>query len=263
MKKWLSCTLTEMIQQYPVAACVFEKYGILYQEKGEMKLTSACDEKKVDKAHMVRDLTYRIHHISEADDSIDFEAMPLDTLCDYIQTRHHDYIKEEVPKILARLSKLTYRYHDLMPHLMQVQNAFQQISHHLVMHLYKEEHILFPAIKKIVQHKRENNQNDLKESFVIIRASFHAHQNETNLMEDIKQLTNNYTPIVKKDFLCNATYKQLKSFAYDLHWHEHIENNVLLPRSLNLESEMIDSAERFASPVTTESAYALSNQKLL
>ena len=112
------------------------------------------------------------------------------------------------------------------------------------MHLYKEEHILFPAIRKIVHHKEENKITDLKESYIMVRTSFHAHQNETNLMEEIKQITNNYTPLVKGDSLFNLTYRQLKSFAYDLHWHEHIENNVLLPRALKLASEMIERAER-------------------
>ena len=133
MKKWLSCSLAEVIQQYPVSAWVFEKYGIQFQEKGEMKLAAACDEKKVDKAHLLRDLKYRVHHISEADDSINFDTMPLDMLCDYIQTRHHDYIKEEVPKILVRIARLTYRAHDKMPHLIHgsqcLSENFASFSH--------------------------------------------------------------------------------------------------------------------------------------
>lgn len=64
----------------------------------------------------------------------------------------------------------------------------------------------------------------------------HEHDVEGERFRTIARLSNQYTP---PDDACNTyrvTYNLLQEFENDLHLHIHLENNILFPKAVELES---------------------------
>ena len=65
------------------------------------------------------------------------------------------------------------------------------------------------------------------------------HESAGNAFKEIRELTNDLTP---PDGACNTyrvTFSLLDEFENDLHRHIHLENNVLFPKSIMLESDLL------------------------
>ena len=63
------------------------------------------------------------------------------------------------------------------------------------------------------------------------------HENAGDILKEIKQLSNNYSP---PNGACNtfkALYAKLEEFEQDLHQHIHLENNILFPKAIALEKK--------------------------
>ena len=64
------------------------------------------------------------------------------------------------------------------------------------------------------------------------------HESAGDAMRKIKGLSNNFTAPADSCNTFKALYSELKEFEEDLHKHIHLENNILFPRSIELEKEM-------------------------
>jgi regulator of cell morphogenesis and NO signaling len=106
----------------------------------------------------------------------------------------------------------------------------------------KEENILFPHIKELVKAKKEGE--------TLPRAAFGKVDNPTQMMEAeheqagedmgaIRKLTNNYQLPEGACTSYQVLFKKLAEFENDLFNHVHLENNILFPKSIALEKEII------------------------
>jgi regulator of cell morphogenesis and NO signaling len=66
------------------------------------------------------------------------------------------------------------------------------------------------------------------------------HEEEGQRQEKIRQLTNDYTPPADACGSLKLTYALLKQFKDDLHEHIHLENNLIFPRALEIESRVVE-----------------------
>ncbi len=66
----------------------------------------------------------------------------------------------------------------------------------------------------------------------------HEHTAEGDRFARIAELTNHYTPPADACNTYRVTYAMLEEFENDLHTHIHIENNILFPKSIQLEKEL-------------------------
>jgi regulator of cell morphogenesis and NO signaling len=65
------------------------------------------------------------------------------------------------------------------------------------------------------------------------------HTSAGDALSQIKKLSNSHTP---PEDACNtfkALYSELKEFEEDLHKHIHLENNILFPKSIELEAVLV------------------------
>ena len=108
--------------------------------------------------------------------------------------------------------------------------------------MMKEERILFPQIKQLVLTQKENGQY-LPPAFGTIqnpiRMMVYEHTSAGDALFQIRELSNNYS---HPEDACNtfkALYSELKEFEEDLHKHIHLENNILFPKAIELEAELM------------------------
>ena len=58
------------------------------------------------------------------------------------------------------------------------------------------------------------------------------HDHAGTLLNEIRILTNNYTPPADACTTYKLSYAALQAFELDLHQHVHLENNILFPKAI-------------------------------
>lgn len=249
MKAHSNQIIGELVAQDYRTASVFSKYGIDFCCQGNRTIFDACIAKGIDVAKVMNDLNAVIlNNLSTIDtvsnsEGIDFNSWPLDLLADYIEKTHHRYVEDKSPELIAYLNTICEVHGKNHTELYEIKDLFQKAVGNLTQHMRKEELILFPFIRKMEKAKRTSE--------LLQKPSFGSIQNPINEMEsehsiegdrfrDIETLSNNYTP--PSEDACNtyrATFAMLKEFQDDLHLHIHLENNILFPKSILLEKQLL------------------------
>ena len=223
------------------AAHVFEKHGIDFCCKGNRPLKEACDEKNVSVETILTELK-NLDNSEVSTDENRYEDWSLKFLSEYIVNNHHAYVKNAIPQILPHLEKVSFKHGNKYPQLKEVQSLFKSVAEELTSHMHKEETILFHIVRYLEDCKRFEEQPKMQ-GFKTVKNPIESmeaeHTNAGNAMEKIRTLTDNFTP---PEDACNTfklTYKELEDFEKDLHIHVHLENNILFPKAIKLESELL------------------------
>jgi regulator of cell morphogenesis and NO signaling len=229
-------TIREIVSNDYRAALVFRTFGIDFCCKGEQTIQEACAKKKTDPQLLLEKLIEGL--TTPADENFDFKSWPLSLLANYIENKHHAMIKDRIPLILKFLKRVVKVHSAHNPDLKTIHNLFASSAEELQRHLEQEELLIFPFIRKISSDSKRRKLL-FSESFAQVRRSIHRlmieHEHENDYLEELRNLTQNYTP---PDYACN-TYKVafalLQEFDVSMQKHMHLERNILFPEALALE----------------------------
>jgi regulator of cell morphogenesis and NO signaling len=153
----------------------------------------------------------------------DWHALSNTDLIDYLLATHHRYLKRELPR-LQELADAAARAHDAgHPELRELERVFSGLHKEINEHLYKEEEILFPAIRSIDTGQVPSMRAPL---IVILEEHYHA----SEALRRMRRLTDGYAVPADASRSHRALLKGLEALEYDLSLHIHKENNVLFPR---------------------------------
>ena len=221
------------------AASVFGNYGIDFCCQGNRTINDACEKKGIDSSKVVRDLNEVLS--AQSTGNIDYKSWPLDLLADYVEKKHHRYVENKVPIIKQYLDKICKVHGKHHPELFKINELFIESSNELTKHMKKEELILFPFIRKMVASKE--NGTDLPAPHFgsvenPVEMMMHEHTAEGERFREIEELSSKYTPPSEACNTYRVSFAMLKEFEQDLHLHIHIENNILFPKSIELEKEL-------------------------
>jgi len=232
-------TLAEIMTDNVRSAIVFEEFGLDFCCRGNRLLKDACSEKNVDLQKVVNELTNLSNNGNGKENPNEWQ---LDFLVDYIINNHHQYVRRMIPVISLHSDKVALVHGQNHPETLQIADLFLAVREELEGHMMKEERVLFPQIKQMVINQKENSQFFPLPFGTIqnpIRMMEYEHTNAGDALSQIRELSNNYS---HPEDACNtfkALYSELKEFEEDLHKHIHLENNILFPKSITLESELI------------------------
>ncbi len=227
-------TVAAVVAQNIKAAHVFKKYGIDFCCGGGISIEKACAKKNVSYTDLEKDL----NKIGEVDRAYNYDSWKLDFLIDHIENIHHAYVEESIPLILQYSNKVAKVHGAHYPQVIKINELFMAVAQELSAHLKKEELILFPYIKQMIQAKNQGVKAPAPHFGTVnnpIAMMHEEHENAGDVFKEIAVLTNNYTP---PEGACNtfkALYAKLEEFEKDLHQHIHLENNILFPKAINLE----------------------------
>jgi len=234
----LDATIGEIVAENFRTASVFSKFGIDFCCKGDRTIQQACEKKSVDMQELITKLT---EAIAEKDENIDFKSWPLDLLADYIEKVYHRYIREKSPSLLKFLDKVQKIHGDRHPELIEVYSLFSESVIELEAHLQKEEKILFPFIRIMNEAKINNLPYETPHFGTVenpITMMKHEHDVEGERFHKIAELTQNYTPPAEACNTYRVSFAMLDEFEQNLHKHIHLENNILFPQAIVMESTM-------------------------
>lgn len=228
----------EIVKENFKAADVFSKHGIDFCCGGKIGLEQACNESGSDLSTVVLELNQLENQAGAG--NFDFDSWELSFLIDFIINTHHNYIRKAVPEILPLAQKVAEVHGDLHPEVIQINHLFNTLVNELMSHMEKEEQILFPMIKKMVDPKTSQEELDNFHCGSVdgpISVMEAEHDNAGDVLKEISKLSSGYT---LPEGACNTyrvLYGKLNEFENDLHRHIHLENNILFPKSLQLETK--------------------------
>lgn len=222
----------QLVAENPRRATVFERYAIDYCCQGGRTLAEAC---------AARSLPWNA--VAEELSVVDAEATPLDfdwksqTLTDltrHIEDTHHRYLRNELPSLGRRLERCLARHGDRVPILSAMGRVFEELVLELVPHMFKEEQILFPAIRQMEQSgRRWSGCGGTVENPIRVMVEEHSHAGDA--LSQLREFTGGYRPPEEACSTMLALYAGLLDLETDLHFHIHKENNILFPRALDFE----------------------------
>ena len=110
------------------------------------------------------------------------------------------------------------------------------------MHMQKEEQILFPYIDAL--EKATSAHGSVEPPFFqTVRNPIHAmmkeHDAAGELVKQIRKASSEYTAPADACTSYKALYQDLREFEADLHQHVHLENNILFPRAVEMETAVV------------------------
>ena len=222
-------------------ASVFKSFGIDFCCKGNRSIHDACEGSSINPDQLIEKLNQAVATGDGKEN--DFQSWDLDLLIDYILKKHHRFVENKIQEITPFLNKVATKHGGRHPELIEIEKLFMGATIDLAAHMQKEEMILFPFIEKMVASK-SNNQFLGAPHFGTVENPVgmmrHEHDAEGDRFRRIAELSNNYTP---PEDACNTyrvSFALLQEFEEDLHKHIHLENNILFPKAIELERELLD-----------------------
>ncbi len=202
-------------------AAVFEELNIDFCCGGDVSLQTACLEQG-----LKTDEVYQRLMESPTSDEKDISALTPTELTTHIESTHHIYLKEALPRLTALMEKVCQAHSSRHPELKPLQAVFENLRADLEPHLLKEERVLFPLIRKL---ERDSLGLKMKAAEGPVRVMRQEHDRVGELLKQMRILANGY---VTPDDGCQSfqlLYTELKKLEEDTHLHSHKENNLLFP----------------------------------
>jgi len=227
-------SLAQIVNSNHKAASVFEKYHLDFCCKGKRSLQQACSEQQLQPEQIISEIE-RLSGSAASIDSLPFEEMQLTQLIEYIVLTHHAYVNRELPLIFGYLQKVASKHGERHPEMIKIFQLFAAVKEELEGHMKKEEHILFPRIiemEKFILNDTGNMHLNITYLQSPITVMEHEHDHAGTLLNEIRILSNNYTPPADACTTYSLSFAALQGFELDLHQHIHLENNILFPKAI-------------------------------
>ena len=226
----------EIVTSNPGAARTLEKFGIDYCCGGERSLADACSFAKVNLEQVVIELERPQMQVEERD----WQKASLAELAGFIVSKHHGFTREEIARLLPLIAKVVGVHAQNHSELLEIQGLFHGLADELTMHMMKEERMLFPYIA-LLEEALSKGRRPAPPMFGTVqnpvRMMMLEHDSAGDTLRKIREITRGYTAPEDACVSYRALYSALLEFEADLHHHIHLENNILFPRAVKLESQ--------------------------
>lgn len=228
-----SLKISEIVAQLPESQAVFEKFHIDYCCGGKQTLEAACEMKKIPVEKLLIELQDIENEVAVGGNAV--QLPPLE-LIDYIEDKHHKYIRTEGPLIMEMFNKVVNKHGAQYPYLSKLSSLFYELHVDLLQHMIKEEKVLFPAIRQLMGSGKPDDikiPEGMKLDFPVSNMEL-EHERAGKLMEEMRKVSDNYSLPEDSCVTWQNLYRQIEAFEKDLHRHVHLENNVLFPFAVAL-----------------------------
>ncbi len=233
-------TVSDFVLEKPASARVFESFGIDYCCGGNQTLAEACQAANLS----IEQVTAALEKCEPTPAAKDWRGEPLAELARYIVEKHHAFTQAEITRLSALIAKVVSAHGKNHPELTRLQTVFAGLSEELLEHMRKEEELLFPYVVEMEEAARTRRRPPESMFGTVqnpVAAMIMEHEASGQALEKMQETTNNYEVPPDGCTSYRALYQALPAFAADLHQHIHLENNILFPRAVELESNLASS----------------------
>lgn len=223
-------SLGALVAESPARARVLDRLGLDYCCHGDRSLAEAAEAAGLDPDTVVAALaavtqTAGTATVPTADDPM--------TLIDDILSSHHAYLRDELPALVSLAAKVEDVHGARHPELAVVHQLVVALQADLEPHMMKEERVLFPAVRLLVDGPRQFGFGSIDNPIQTMRFE---HEQAGELLAQLRQVTADYAVPADGCASYEALYRRLGHLEEDTHLHIHKENNVLFPMAAALQA---------------------------
>lgn len=232
-------TVRDLAVEIPGATRVFEKLKIDYCCGGGQTLADACAAVQVSTEEVERLLEQASAAPNQEKGAERFATADLSQLIEHIVNTHHVFTKQEVDRLDALADKVLSAHGENHPELLQVKTLVNEMGADLRPHMMKEERVLFPYINNLEASASRNLPPSPPPFGTVknpVRMMMTEHDAVGGLLVKLREVTGNYTVPPDGCFSYQTLYHALEALEVDLHQHIHLENNILFPRAVEMET---------------------------
>lgn len=233
-------SIREIVATQPSAAKVFQRFDIDLCSQAEKSLDGACAELQLSVDQVLEKLA-DAETQELGGPAVDPASLPIGRLIQHIVRVHHQYVRQELPRLAEMAQKLAAKRSDRAPELKNVEKLLEELRADMFAHIQKEEQVLFPFISQMDQ----DSIVAYPSAHACFRSVAHPvskmmqeHESANHTVAELRRLTLDFQP---PDWACAthiALFAGLREFETDLKQHVHLENDVLFPRAIKMEGEL-------------------------
>jgi regulator of cell morphogenesis and NO signaling len=224
--------LGQIATAFPPSMRVFEAHGLDYCCGGQRELGEACtaaglaSDKVLEEIQQLRS--------SSLETPKDWSEASLTDLVEYLLATHHVFTRTELARLAPLMDKVASVHGENHPELNAIRTFFIGLSDDLGPHLMKEEQVLFPYMLDLDAGRTSASCFGTVAN--PIRAMLGEHDQVGELLHRIRDLSRDFALPEGACGSYQSLFMGLADLEADLHQHIHLENNVLFPKALALES---------------------------
>jgi regulator of cell morphogenesis and NO signaling len=230
-------TIREIAVAIPAAAQVFEEYRIDYCCGGSQRFVEACKFAGA----LPEEVRDRLSSAAEAKDP----AVPMwataRELIDHILEKHHVETRKNLARIQLLMDEVVKENAYSMPELRSLRNAFLILSDEMYKDMREEEQVLFPKIRDLeisVLHSFAASRLPFVTIANPISSVRREHERAGSFLSNMRKIAGDYRVPEGASTGLRALYGSLEQLERDLHFHMHLENNLLFPMASGLEERL-------------------------
>lgn len=222
-EKLSELTIGEVVTNHPELVRVFMNYNVDFCCGGDRNVMEAI-KRDTDELDALVEAADRAMAAAEsftvADGSkIKLSDFTTEQLITRIETTHHKYLRDSMPKLSELLFKILTVHGEHHPELFQIHKIYGGLRTELESHMIKEEKQLFP--KLLIGGS---------ECGALIRELEAEHDVAGDALHELTDLTDHFTVPSDGCQTYKLTLEMLKELVTDMYMHVHTENNVLFKR---------------------------------
>ena len=207
--------VAEIVTDIPLSADIFRKYGIDFCCGGNISINEAVKNKKVDAETLIDEINELPNHDQG---NINVKYLDAPSLIQYIQSRYHETMREEFKNLSPYVTKVAKVHGPNHPFLIQLQDLYRQYRDGMLEHMAQEDEHDFPALIKLSRGEQVDHSSDIIQSLV------DDHTQTGQLLEDMRELTNQYQPPSEACQTWRLVYHRLENLERETHEHVHLES---------------------------------------
>ncbi len=231
-------TVRDLAVEVPGATRVFEKLGIDYCCGGGKSIEDACFGAGVSLEEVMADLDKgRERYAGQADG--EWQSRSLAELMDHIVRKHHEYTRSELGRLDQLSAKVLSVHGRNHPELQKVRDLFTALQKDLTPHMLKEEQVLFPYIEKMEDATLKGLPAPTPFFGTVrnpVRLMMQEHDTAGDLLRELRSSSGDFAVPSDGCISYRTLYQALQELEKDLHRHIHLENNILFPKAVAMES---------------------------
>lgn len=231
-------TIRQIALHVPGSTEVLQQEGVDYCCGADRTLEEACQ----DAGLAVDQLLHRLETLAaeaELEPPRNWQIEPLFLLTSHIVNRHHEFARREMPRLSQMSLQVMSAHGQNHPELARIDVLLRAMAREFNMHMMREEQMLFPYIVQLEDCDRHNDVPPTPPFGTVenpMRSVMSEHDSVAEMLREVRVLTGNFAPPLDACPTYLRFYAALKAFEADMHEHIHLEDNVLFPRALELET---------------------------
>ncbi|HXK61284.1 MAG TPA: iron-sulfur cluster repair di-iron protein [Acidobacteriota bacterium] len=232
-------TIHDIATAFPEAARVFDRAGIDYGCGVVQTLREACQAANLEVEAVIQQIKHLTDKAHETGTQPDWGSQSLHRIVTHVLDVHHKYLDEELPRLEKLMNKVYETHGKTYGELLRVHEVFFGLKDELESHLRKEEAMLFPYILRLEYAQHQGLPRPSCPFGTVanpIRVMLREHESAEDAMQAIRNETSDYTPPPDTCLGFKLLLHGLEALEHDLTRHLQLENQVLFPKAIELET---------------------------